>query len=409
MAVDPATLKAVAKIATTVVSDERGRRAVFIACLIPLVIILLVLSSPFAIFFALVEGQEEQIPVLNHLDDLRHDFEYRIKSEQDDSTADIIKTVIMGSEDGITIDNSEDVLIVYAILYNMTEDDAEQVAVLSKYQTEKLYQVFRDMNIINITYETTSKIVEVEIINDEGETVIEKKKIQTTTKTIEVDCLTAEEIGTIYGFNEKQTMMVGEMRRSGYGIFLATSDMKTALSREIIEEIKGHVPKNLVLEGERAAEVAKSIVGQVNYFWGGKSVAMVWDRRWGENKEVTSPGSSTTGTIRPFGLDCSGFVTWVFVNLGLPVETIEKTIGHGTTAQWNLSTSVPESTTMPGDLAFIAIPNTRKVNHIGIIVGKDEEGHILVAHCTSGANNVVITTADSAGFVYYRRPVVLLD
>jgi len=409
MAVDPATLKAVAKIATTVVSDERGRRAVFIACLIPLIIILLVLSSPFAIFFASVDGQEKQVPVLNHLYDLRQDFEHRIKSEQDDSTADIIKTVIMGSEDGITIDNSEDVLIVYAILYNMTEDNAEQVVLLSKYQTEKLYQVFRDMNIINVTYETTSKIVEVETVNDQGETIIEKKKIQTTTKTIMVDCLTAEEIGTIYGFNDKQTMMVGEMRRSGYGIFLATNDMQTSLSREKIDEIKSLIPKNLVLEGKSAAEVAKSIVGQVHYFWGGKSVALGWDNRWGENKEVTSHGSSTTGTIRPFGLDCSGFVTWVYINLGLPVETIEKTIGHGTTAQWNLSSSIPESTTMPGDLAFIAIPNTRKVNHIGIIVGKDAEGHILVAHCTSGANNVVITTADSAGFVYYRRPVVLLD
>lgn len=121
--------------------------------------------------------------------------------------------------------------------------------------------------------------------------------------------------------------------------------------------------------------------------------------------EVTALGSPSTGTIRPYGLDCSGFVTWVFVNMGLPVETI----GHGTTAQWNHSTSIPESIVEPGDLAILAVPYTRKVNHIGIVVGRDEEGNILVAHCTSGANNVVITTANETGFMHYRRPAVLMD
>jgi len=154
---------------------------------------------------------------------------------------------------------------------------------------------------------------------------------------------------------------------------------------------------------------AQSIVGQVPYFWGGKSLAMGWDSRWGTEMEVTSPGSSSTGTLEPFGLDCSGYVTWVFANMGLPTDTIEQTIGHGTTAQWNSSSSIPQSIVEPADLAFLAVPGTRKVNHIGIVVGKDDEGNILVAHCTSGADNVVITTASSAGFMYYRRPAVLIN
>ena len=39
-----------------------------------------------------------------------------------------------------------------------------------------------------------------------------------------------------------------------------------------------------------------------------------WDSRWGMPMKVTAEGSSTTGTVRPFGLDCSGMVDWVFYN-----------------------------------------------------------------------------------------------
>jgi hypothetical protein len=56
-------------------------------------------------------------------------------------------------------------------------------------------------------------------------------------------------------------------------------------------------------------------VGKVNYFWGGKSLVLGWDSRWGTSMKVTAAGSSTTGTYRPYGLDCSGFVDWVFYNV----------------------------------------------------------------------------------------------
>lgn len=39
-----------------------------------------------------------------------------------------------------------------------------------------------------------------------------------------------------------------------------------------------------------------------------------WDDRWGISMKVTAEGSESTGSIRPFGLDCSGYVGWVFYN-----------------------------------------------------------------------------------------------
>lgn len=409
MAIDPATLKVVAKVATTVLSDEKGRRIILIACLVPFIIILLVLSSPFAIFFSILGGQDETVSVISVLNEMKEDFRYSIQQEQSDSSADTIKTIVMGSEDGTLIDNSEDVLIAFAVKYNVTKDEAEQIAVLSDKQVEKLKKVYWDMNEINTTYETSSKEVEVTTTNGKGEKVTKTRIVTTTTKIITIDSLTAEDIGEIYGFDDVQNRMIVEMRQSGYGVLMASSNVKTFITREEINAIQSYIPEGITIESEKVVDVAESLVGKVNYFWGGKSLAIGWDERFGRDMEVTSPGSSSTGTIRPFGLDCSGFVTWVFVNAGLPAESIESTIGHGTTAQWNVSTSILASTATLGDLAFLATPETRKVNHIGIVVGRNDDGQILVAHCSSGVNNVSIATAESVGFLYYRRPAVLIN
>ncbi|MBS7528525.1 C40 family peptidase [Fusibacter paucivorans] len=407
MAIDPAMLKAAAKIATTALSDEKGRQIILIACLVPLIIILLVLSSPFAIFFSIIGGQED-VSIVSIINEMQEEFRYKIEQEKSDSTADVIKTIIMGSEDGALINNSEDVLIAYAIKYNVTNEGAEQLAVLSDDQVEKLMQVYRDMNVISTTYSSTSKEVQVTTKNDDGESVSETKTVTTTTKVITIDSLTAEEIGQIYGFDEVQKQVISEMRQSGYGVLLAASSVKMFLTDEEIEVIKSYIPEGVTIESTSVVDAAESLVGKVHYFWGGKSLAIEWDDRFGTNMEVTSSGSSSTGTIRPFGLDCSGFVTWVFVNAGLPADFIEATIGHGTTAQWNTSTSVPASSVMAGDLAFLASPGTRKINHIGIVTGRNDEGQIMIIHCSSGANNVTISTAESVGFQYYRRPAVLI-
>lgn len=408
MAIYPATLKAVAKVATTVLSDEKGRRIILIACLVPFIIILLVLSSPFAIFFSILGGHDESVSVISVLNEMKEEFRYSIQQEQSDSSADIVKTIVMGSEDGTLIDNSEDVLIAFAVKYNVTQDDAEQIAVLSDKQVEKLKKVYWDMNLIKITYETASKEVEVTTTNGKGEQVTETKTVTTTTKIITIDCLTAEDISEIYGFDEVQNQMIVEMRKSGYGVLLASNNVKIFLTREEINDTQSYIPEGVTIKSGKVVEVAESLVGRVNYFWGGKSLAIGWDERFGRDMEVTSPGSSSTGRIRPFGLDCSGFVTWTFVNAGLPADSIKSTIGHGTTAQWNLSTSIPASTATLGDLAFLAPPGTRKVNHIGIVVGRNDDGQILVVHCSSGANNVSIATAESVGFQYYRRPAVII-
>ncbi len=158
---------------------------------------------------------------------------------------------------------------------------------------------------------------------------------------------------------------------------------------EIIESISGSLSESRI----KVVNNACSLVGKVTYFWGGKSSAIGWDPEWGKLKRVTAEGNNSTGKVRPFGLDCSGFVTWVFHNSGYS----ESQIGHGAANQASKGTRISWSEAEPGDLALYSDDS-----HIGIIVGKDSSGNILVVHCASGANNVVMTT--NSGFGYAVRP-----
>ena len=120
-----------------------------------------------------------------------------------------------------------------------------------------------------------------------------------------------------------------------------------------------------------------------------------WDSRWGRLTKVTAAGSPTTGTYRPFGLDCSGFVDWVFYNTSGGSYVIGR--GGGAAAQHRNCAQISWGSVQPGDLAFY--PGD---SHVGVVGGQSETGHWLIIHCASGRNNVVIT--DSSGFMTVGRP-----
>ena len=155
------------------------------------------------------------------------------------------------------------------------------------------------------------------------------------------------------------------------------------------------LPEGLSPEREAVVRTACSLVGKVNYFWGGKSLVFGWDARWGELRQVTAAGSSTTGTYRTYGLDCSGFVDWVFYNQSGGSYVIGH--GGGATAQHSYCTDISRANAQPGDLVFY--PDN---SHVGIVGGWDANGELLIIHCASGYNNVVITGKE--GFTSISRP-----
>ena len=121
---------------------------------------------------------------------------------------------------------------------------------------------------------------------------------------------------------------------------------------------------------------------------------------------VTADGSDTTGTTRPFGLDCSGYVAWVYINCGLPSVQVDSVFGYSTATQWKYTTAIEWDKAQIGDLVFFNVPGAAKGNHVGIIVGYDDDGKYLIAHCSSSRNCVVVTEAIISGFHYVRRPLV---
>lgn len=145
--------------------------------------------------------------------------------------------------------------------------------------------------------------------------------------------------------------------------------------------------------------VALSLVGRVPYFWGGKSGAG-WNDEWNTPKLVTSTGSSSTGTIRPYGLDCSGFTDWVYrTALGHSLE------GRGTWSQWENSYEISESDLLPGDLGFLDVGEA-VTNHVLMYAGKDASGNKLWVHCSSSAGGV---TLNSPTYIKYFRRVSGID
>lgn len=165
-------------------------------------------------------------------------------------------------------------------------------------------------------------------------------------------------------------------------------------------EVWERLPDDLTMERRMVVTYALALVDKVDYFWGGKSLVLGWDDRWGEPAEVTAEGSDTTGTEQPYGLDCSGFVDWAFYNASGGSYIIGQ--GGGAAAQHASCTDIAWDEVQPGDLLFYP-----EDEHVGIAAGRDWLGRLLVVHCASGTGGVAIS--HRTGFETAARPVWYTD
>ena len=180
----------------------------------------------------------------------------------------------------------------------------------------------------------------------------------------------------------------------------------------IVTDAKGFVRQSV---GDDVSEervnvitAAYSLVGEVGYFWGGKSTTIGEDPSWGTAEKVSATGSASTGTVRAYGLDCSGFVTWSVIN-GYLNQGMQDSVGDGTSDQWEKANVVSEQDAQPGDLVFQKGPEAGSDNHVGIICGKTDAGDWIAVHCSSSKNGVTVGEAYGASFRYIRQPSFLSD
>ena len=220
----------------------------------------------------------------------------------------------------------------------------------------------------------------------------------TTTVLLETMAGKGTEIGR--SFEELKEILDGVKLDNKMGVCMDTCHIYDGGYDIVNDLVMENLPADLSAERRQVVLTAYQLLGKVHYFWGGKSLIIGWDSRWGMPMEVTAEGSSTTGTVRPFGLDCSGMVDWVFYNQ----SGGQYVIGHGggATAQHSYCTPIAWSDAQPGDLVFY--PGD---SHVGIVCGFDSNGNIMVIHCASSENNVVVT--GKSGFTSIGRPEYFAD
>jgi cell wall-associated NlpC family hydrolase len=323
----------------------------------------LLLLSPFGLFFASQRQEPGAVPPNGAIAQVNADLAAYLAELQAGDYADF-------QLDGQLPDWREG-LAVFAVRTTLGEDGVD-VLTLDPDRVERLKEVFWDMTAI------TAETVE----TDAG-----------TVRFLTVEAKTAGEMRELYGFTDEQN--------DALEVLLAETELLDGLITDLsisqadAADLVEALPEDLDPMRRAVVETACSLVGKVNYWWGGKSLTLGWDDRWGSLRKVTAGGSVTSGQYRPYGLDCSGFVDWVFYN----ATGGEYVIGHGggATAQHSYCEPIAWEDALPGDLVFYP-----EDSHVGVVGGWDDDGQLLVIHCASSYNNTVITGLE--GFTSIGRP-----
>lgn len=338
-----------------------------------IVLVAALMASPFGILFA-NEPSPDTIPLNAAVAEVSKEVCSTLTELQDGNYDSIDLT-------GVLPDWRE-VIAVFAARTAGAENGVD-VATMDADRVDRLKTVFWDMTEITSEVET--------IHHDGGE---DGEDWTERILHLTVMAKSAEEMSTVYHFTAYQQRALAELLDDPALLDALLYDLDSLQYDAAM--LRRALPKELSEERRAVVERALSLVGKVNYFWGGKSLVFGWDERWGQLAKVTADGSSTTGTYQPYGLDCSGMVDWAFYN----ATDGSYVIGHGggATMQHSYCMPVRWEDAQIGDLAFY--PDDE---HVGIVAGWDKDGSIQIVHCASSYNNVVITGKE--GFAAVGHPI----
>ena len=378
-------LRAIAAAAEKLVAAIGAGGAAAVSVVVVILLVGMLFASPLGILFAGEDtGTEIKIPdAVATLNGEFTDEIYRIMEEHPYDELDMQEGM-----EAAMLQNWRNVLAVYAVNVSTDEEHGLDVITMDEEKLQLLREIFFDAN--KLEYELTTRTVD-------GE--------QITTLHISAQIKDAMQMADEYSFTAQQREMLEELLKPDYDdIFLSLignyQPGGTPIGPVDISDIQGTLPDDLDPLRESIVLTAYQLLGKVTYFWGGKSLVLGWDSRWGTPTTVTAPGSGSTGKVLPFGLDCSGFVDWTFYNATdgayLPGR------GGGAASQHGYCTNIAWSDALPGDLVFYADDS-----HVGIVCGYDSVGNLLVIHCSGGQNGVVVTARE--GFAVAARPDLFAD
>ena len=378
-------LRAIAAAAEKLVAAIGAGGAAAVSVVVVILLVGMLFASPLGILFAGEDtGTEIKIPdAVATLNGEFTDEIYRIMEENPYDELDMQEGM-----EAAMLQNWRNVLAVYAVKVSTDEEHGLDVMTMDEEKLQLLREVFFDAN--KLVYELTTSIVD---------------GAQKTILHISLQIKDAMQMADEYGFTDQQREMLEELLKPDYDdIFLSLignyQPDDTPIGPVDISDIQGTLPDDLDPLRESIVLTAYQLLGKVTYFWGGKSLVLGWDSRWGTPTTVTAPGSGSTGKVLPFGLDCSGFVDWTFYNATSGAYLPGR--GGGAASQHGYCTNVSWPDALPGDLVFYADDS-----HVGIVCGYDSVGNLLVIHCSGGQNGVVVTGRE--GFAVAARPDLFTD
>lgn len=378
-------LRAIAAAAEKLAAAIGAGGAAAVAVVIVILLVGFLFASPLGILFA-GENTGTEIKIPDAVATLNGEFTdeiYRIMEEHPYDELDMQEGM-----EAAMLQNWRNVLAVYAVKVSTDEEHGLDVMTMDEEKLQLLREIFFDAN--KLEYEFTTRTVD-------GE--------QITTLHISAQIKDAMQMADEYSFTAQQREMLEELQKPDYDdIFLSLignyQPGGTPIGPVDISDIQGTLPDDLDPLRESIVLTAYQLLGKVTYFWGGKSLVLGWDSRWGTPTTVTAPGSGSTGKVLPFGLDCSGFVDWTFYNATSGAYLPGR--GGGAASQHGYCTNISWSDALPGDLVFYADDS-----HVGIVCGYDSVGNLLVIHCSGGQNGVVVTGRE--GFAVAARPDLFTD
>ena len=360
------------------------------------------LASPFGIFFG--GGDSGHLmSVTEAVQLINEEFAADVSAV---TAGGVYDQIIIYSQDGTArIANWPDILTVYAVRVGSEREiaqmDAERVALLR--------EVAEDMTGIDAEMKTQEEAETETETSEEGETdaaqesqeesaaETEPGKAGRTILHLTVWTKTVEEMAEQYSFSIWQKNLLADLMEPEYQeMLVALAGSYGDVSVPDSEGILDGLPADLDAGRKNVVLTAYSLVGKVGYFWGGKSYVKGWDNRWGTPTRVTAAGSESTGTIRPYGLDCSGYVGWVFYN------ALDYRCTQGAASQYReWCTKIGWEQLQPGDLVFYA-----DLSHVGIVV-QYAGGVLTIAQCGDAGVGIVTQAGQNGGkFRLAGRPSV---
>lgn len=208
-----------------------------------------------------------------------------------------------------------------------------------------------------------------------------------------LDSVGKEEVGSWQGWTEENKNYALQLAAQNweeiYGFTMSPAFIMSPLSSEEINGYLKSLPENISEDRKVLIRYALSSVGRVPYYWGGKPSVFGYDgNHFGSLITPDRKGRSMKG------LDCSGWINWVYWSaLGkrLPCQ--------GTGGLSSCGTAVNREDLQPGDI----ILKTGSEAHVVMFLKWEEDGTMKVIHESSAAvNNVTISTM-TAQWPYYRK------